>query len=176
LAHLTLFHGNTEKVIDDTIAAGKCLSQYKSTGPKHYLGDGYYFYDDPEQARIWALMKVTRNPIYLGQPWAVLKCEVEVEDGKIFDLDKRKEQDFFFEEMLKIHIQIQSGDLEVECYRDTYLCNHLANILGIEMFTKTFPYKDKKEIVTPIFSNVRPKEFPITRHFRTEKQYCFLAK
>lgn len=172
MSRFTLYHGNTEKVIDDIVSAGSCLSNYKSTGPQHYLGDGYYFYDDPAQAKIWAIMKVTRNSKHLGQPWAVLKCEIEIDDDKIFDLDKREEQDFFFEEMLKMHIQIRSGNLEVESYRDTYLCNHLSNILGIELFIKTFPYKNKVEIVTPVFSNIKPVEFPITRHFRTEKQYC----
>lgn len=67
----TLFHGNTEKVVDDIIKARQLLPIYKSTGPKHYLGDGYYFYDDSLQAKVWALMKVTRNEKYKDQPWAV---------------------------------------------------------------------------------------------------------
>lgn len=172
MAKLTLYHGNTKKVIDDIISAGRCLTKYKSTGPNHYLGDGFYFYDDPLQAKIWAIMKVTRNPKYYREPWAVLKCTVEVDDERIMDLDKREEQDFFFEEMLKLNHQIKSGNLEVEYYHDTFLCNHLAHIIGIDLICKTFSYRDKKEIVIPIHSNEKPKSFPITRHFRTEKQYC----
>jgi len=47
MAIYKLYHGNTEKVVDDIIKAGQLLPIYKSTGLDHYLGDGYYFYDDP---------------------------------------------------------------------------------------------------------------------------------
>lgn len=172
----TLYHGNTKKVIDDIINAKQLLPIYKSTGPKHYLGDGYYFYDDPVQAKVWAIMKVTRNEKYKGKPWAVLKCEVEVDDDKIFDLDNRVQQDFFFEEMFQLQQQIKNGELEIEQYRDTFLCNHLARILNIDLFSKTFPYLDKGKIVPSLFSNENPKLrgdlVSYTRHFRTETQYC----
>lgn len=136
----TLYHGNTEKVVDDIIEPGQLLPIYKSSGPDHYLGDGYYFYDDPVQAKVWAIMKVTRNEKYRGQPWAVLQCTVEVDDENVFDLDHREQQDFFFEEMYQMKKLIENGAIEVEQYKDTYLCNHLAGILDIELFIKTFPY------------------------------------
>ena len=72
LAIYTLYHGNTESVVDEIVHSGVLLSEYKSTGPNHYLGDGYYFYDEALQAKVWAIMKVTRNEKYKGHPWAVL--------------------------------------------------------------------------------------------------------
>ena len=121
-------------------------------------------------------MKVTRNERYKGQPWAVLQCTVEVDDEKVFDLDNREQQDFFFEEMFHMQKQIENGELDVEHYRDTYLCNHLALILDIDLFIKTFPYVDKGRVVTPLFSNEDPRKranlIAYTRHFRTETQYC----
>lgn len=176
MAICKLYHGNTEKVVDDIIKAGQLLPIYKSTGPDHYLGDGYYFYDDPIQAKVWAIMKVTRNEKYKGQPWAVLQCTVEVDDEKVFDLDNREQQDFFFEEMFHMQKQIENGELDVEYYRDTYLCNHLAHILDIDLFIKTFPYVDKGRVVTPLFSNEDPRKranlIAYTRHFRTENNWC----
>lgn len=169
----TLYHGNTETVISDTVSAQKLLDKYKSIGDKHYLGDGYYFYHDLSQAKVWAHLKVTRNENYRGQQYAVLKCEVEVDDDYVMDLDNRDEQDYFFAEMKRLKIQLDNRSLGIEQYCDTYLCNHLSTQLSLTMLTKTFPYKDKFDSFRPLFSNTRPPYGPynITRHFRTEKQY-----
>jgi hypothetical protein len=78
------------------------LDEYKSIGDKHYLGDGYYFYHDLSQAKVWDLLKVTRTEKYYGQSIGVLKCVVEVDDDCVMDLDNRDEQDYFFAEMKRL--------------------------------------------------------------------------
>jgi hypothetical protein len=172
LKKLTLYHGNTEAAIDEIISNGGFLSKFKSVGDKHYLGDGFYFYDDIEQAQVWAIMKVTRNQKYLGYNWSVLQCEVQMEEEQIFDLDKREEQDFFFEGMLRLQQESSMKSIEIENYCDAYLCNHLAKTLDLKLLTKTFVYKDKHRTFPPLFSNNHTKSpYVITRHFRTEKQY-----
>jgi hypothetical protein len=171
LRKITLYHGNTELVIDQIVTAKCFLPKFKSLGDKHYLGDGFYFYHDEDQAEVWAQMKVTRNLKYSGNNWAVLKCEIAINDDTFMDLDQRADQDFFFKEMFKLNGLLQSGSLEIENYCDSYLCNHLANILDLSVLTKTFAYKDKRDIFPALYSNIKSAPYTITRHFRTEKQY-----
>jgi hypothetical protein len=168
---LILYHGNTESAINEIIGKDKIPTKFISKGETHYLGDGCYFYDDPIQAQVWAIMKVNRNYKYKGQNWAVLKCVIEYDDDNYFDLDKREEQEFFFDEMVRLNDQILKKGLDIEEYNDAYLCNYLTNRLGLEILTKTFVYKDKHKTLPTLFSNVKASPSSITRHFRTEKQY-----
>jgi len=171
LIALTLYHGNTESAIDE-IHNTSCFSEkFKSIGERHYLGDGFYFYNDPVQAEVWAKMKVNRHTTYLGQNWAVLKCSIQVKEEQYFELDNREEQEFFFLEMARLQDQLQTRQLEIDEYNDSYLCNHIAGITGVELISKTFSYIDSKEIYSPKFSNDKVPPYSITRHFRTEKQY-----
>lgn len=164
-----LYHGNTEKVVNEIVKSNQLLDKYRSEGDSHYLGNGFYFYDDPVQAMVWAKMKVKNR--YKDQRWAVLECVINVEEEGILDLDKRDEQDFFFSEMKRLDEEIKEKDLEIIDYNDSYLCNHLANMLELSLITKTFVYKDMFNTFPPLFSNRKSKPYLITRHFRTEKQY-----
>lgn len=168
---LTLYHGNTESAIDEILNTSCFLEKFRSIGERHYLGDGFYFYNDPVQAEVWAKMKVNRHTKYLGQNWAVLKCFIQVKEEQYFDLDNREEQEFFFLEMARLQDQLLTRQLEIDEYNDSYLCNHIAVITGVELISKTFSYIDSKEIYSPKFSNDRVPPYSITRHFRTEKQY-----
>lgn len=168
---LTLYHGNTKKAIQEIISGHHFPDKFKSTGDAHYLGDGFYFYHDPIQAEVWAKMKVSRNPKYLGKDWAVLKCCVAVEEDEFLDLDNREEQNFFFSEMIRLYEQLGARRLELIEYNDAYLCNHIASITGVVVISKTFPYVDREEVFPPKFSNDKVPPYSITRHFRTEKQY-----
>jgi hypothetical protein len=168
---LTLYHGNTKRAIDEIVNAQCMMEKFRSMGDSHYLGDGYYFYHDPIQAEVWAKMKVSRNPKYSGEDWAVLKCGVELDEDQFLDLDNRDEQDFFFSEMIKLYEQLGANQLELFEYNDSYLCNHIASITGVQLITKTFPYVDKSEVFPSRFSNEKVPAYSITRHFRTEKQY-----
>lgn len=168
---LTLFHGNTKSAVDEMVEAQTLLEKFRSTGDSHYLGDGFYFYHDPIQAEVWAKMKVNRKPKYQGEDWAVMKCDIKVEEDLLLDLDNREEQDFFFSEMLRLYEQLEARQLEMVEYNDAYLCNHIASITGVQIITKTFSYMDRGEIFPAKFSNERIPPHSITRHFRTEKQY-----
>ena len=168
---LTLFHGNTKSAIDEMVGAQQLLEQFRSRGDAHYLGDGFYFYHDPIQAEVWAKMKTNRNPKYQGENWAVMKCEIKVEEDLLLDLDNREEQDFFFSEMIKLYEQLERRQLELIEYSDAYLCNHIASITGVRLIAKTFSYIDKEEAFPVKFSNEKFPPYAITRHFRTEKQY-----
>ncbi|MUG71335.1 hypothetical protein [Paenibacillus validus] len=174
MIELTLYHGNTESAIDQIVLAQTLLPHLKSTGDEHYLGDGYYFYHDDTQAKVWSIMKVTRNEKYREENWAVLKCTVRINEDHYMDLDLREHQDFFFQQMLRLNSEISEKKLDVDEYHDSFMCNHLANILNLHLISKTFPYKDKQEVLPPLFSNHRSKPYGITRHFRTEKQYCVI--
>ncbi|TKC16740.1 hypothetical protein [Robertmurraya kyonggiensis] len=169
---LILFHGNTESAINEIINSGNIPEKFISKGDTYFLGDGFYFYNDSIQAKVWAKMKVSRNTKYIGQNWAVLKCEMFYNEELFLDLDKREEQNFFFDEMVRLNDQILAKDLEIEEYNDAYLCNHLTNRLDLEILTKTFVYKDKHKTLPTLFSNKKNSPYSITRHFRTEKQYA----
>jgi len=67
LIALTLYQGNTESAIDEILNNGCFSEKFRSTGERHYLGDGFYFYNDPIQAEVWAKMKVNRHTKYIGQ-------------------------------------------------------------------------------------------------------------
>ncbi|WP_139305779.1 hypothetical protein [Paenibacillus sp. GP183] len=108
------------------------MEKFRSTGDSHYLGDGYYFYHDLVQAEVWAKMKVSRNPKYSGEDWAVLKCVVDLDEDQLLDLDNRDEQDFFFSEIIKLYEQLGANQLELFEYNDSYLCNHIASITGVQ--------------------------------------------
>lgn len=166
-----LYHGNTERVVADTLDAQRLLDQYKSIGDKHYLGDGHYFYHDNVQAEVWAKMKVTRNKKYLGDRPAVLQCVVEIDDDLVMDLDNREEQEYFFTEMKRLKHELDKNQLGIVQYCDAYLCNHLSERLSLGMLTKTFVYKDKFKAFDALFSNQSRISYGITHHFRTEKQY-----
>ncbi|MCD9020242.1 hypothetical protein [Cohnella silvisoli] len=168
---LTLFHGNTQSAIDEMVNARQLLEKFRSTGDSHYLGDGFYFYNDPIQAEVWAKMKVNRNPKYFGENWAVMKCDIKVEEDRFLDLDNREEQDFFFSEMIRLYEQLETRNLELMEYNDAYLCNHIASITEVQLISKTFPYLDREEAFPSKFSNDKVPPYSITRHFRTEKQY-----
>ncbi|MDC3418744.1 hypothetical protein [Aquibacillus salsiterrae] len=172
----TLYHGNTKQAIEDMVENNSLLEKYKSSGDKHYLGDGFYFYNDLKQAEHWAKMKVTRNQKYKGQKWAVLECIVEYEEENCLDLDQREEQEFFFYEMRRLDKQIKEKELDIDEYCDAYFCNHLGGRLDLVILSKTFVYKDKHKIFPPLFSNVRSEPYSKTRHFRTEKQYVLRDK
>ncbi|MFF2482385.1 hypothetical protein [Paenibacillus sp. NPDC058071] len=139
------------------------------------MGDGYYFYHDEVQARVWANMKVTRNENYKNENWAVLKCIVYLNEENYMDLDLRENQDFFFQEMHRLKLELEKKQINIKDYNDAFMCNHLSNILALDMLSKTFPYKDKKDNFPPFFSNQKSKPYGITRHFRTEKQYCIVS-
>ncbi|CAM3425007.1 hypothetical protein PALU110988_21910 [Paenibacillus lupini] len=175
MLEIILFHGNTESVIDQTVDSQSLLPAYKSSGDKHYLGDGYYFYHDEEQAKTWAMMKVTRNEKYKHENWAVLKCKIRVNEENYMDLDLRENQNFFFEEMHRLKLLLYNRQISIQEYNDAFMCNHLANILVLELISKTFSYKDKHDSFPPLFSNQKSKPYGITRHFRTEKQYCIVT-
>lgn len=168
---LTLYHGNTKRAVEEIVSTKCFLEKFRSTGDSHFLGDGFYFYHDPVQAEVWARMKVNRNPKYLGEDWAVMKCTVSVDEDNFLDLDNREEQDFFFSEMVRLYEQLEARKLELVEYNDAYLCNHIASITGVQLISKTFPYIDREEVYPPKFSNERFPPYSITRHFRTEKQY-----
>ena len=171
MAKIILFHGNTESAIDKIIACKEIPEDLISKGENHYLGDGLYFYNDPIQAEVWAKMKVTRNIKYKGQNWAVLKCEIEYDEDLFMDLDRRVEQDFFFNQIVKLNNQILKNDITLEEYNDAYLCNFLTDTLEVGILTKTFVYKDKRNVFPTLLSSVKAPPYSITRHFRTEKQY-----
>lgn len=38
---MILYHGNTEKAINEILEEGMLLDKFKSYGDKHYLGDGF---------------------------------------------------------------------------------------------------------------------------------------
>lgn len=176
MGKITLYHGNTEKAINEIIEEGMLLDKYKSSGDKHYLGDGFYFYNDLKQAEHWAKMKVTRHEKFLGQNWAVLECLVTYDEYHFLDLDMREQQDFFFREMKRLDKQIKEKELEINEYSDAYFCNHLSKILDLVMVSKTFVYKDKHNIYPPLFSNIKSEPYAKTRHFRTEKQFVIRDK
>jgi hypothetical protein len=172
---ILLYHGNTESAVDEIVRANKLLDKYKSIGDKHYLGDGFYFYEDVVQASVWAKMKVKRK--YKGTRWAILECKIEVEEDEFLDLDKRDEQDFFFLEMKRANERVNNGSIsskdksEIMEYSDAYLCNYIADMLQLSLLSKTFVYKDMFKTYPSLFSNKKSSPYLITRHFRTEKQY-----
>ncbi|HEU4965661.1 MAG TPA: hypothetical protein VFV52_17770 [Bacilli bacterium] len=171
MASLVLFQGNTRSAIEHMVSQQTLLGKYESKGDKHYLGDGFYFYEDFFQALVWVKMKVTRNMKYLGQPWGVMKCEIEFDENSFADLDEREEQNFFFAEMVRLRREIASNNLVIAEYSDAYLCNHLSKILDLSILAKTFVYRDKHNSFPTLFSNDRSQPYSITRHFRTERQY-----
>ena len=173
---MILYHGNTEKAINEILEEGMLLDKFKSYGDKHYLGDGFYFYNDLKQAEHWAKMKVTRSKKYFGQNWAVLKSSVTYDEEYFLDLDFREQQDFFFNEMKRLDKQLKEKELEVDEYSDAYFCNYLSRILDLVMVSKTFVYKDKHNIYPPLFSNNKSSPYAKTRHFRTEKQFVIRDK
>jgi hypothetical protein len=149
------------------------VEEFRSKGERHLLGDGSYFYHDPDQARVWATMKSRRHKRHNDTYWAVLECSVYIENDYFIDLDLRNEQDTFFDFMKDVNRKLSLAygvEMAVDSYTDAALCNYIAEIAGAKVIAKTFPYEGG--ILPTYFTNRRPREGSgFTCHYRTERQY-----
>ncbi|TGA96327.1 hypothetical protein E4665_15800 [Sporolactobacillus shoreae] len=169
---LTLFHGTLE---DDAINILKERRFDFSSGDKHLLGTGIYLYEDVNHAEVWARMKAK----HFRKIPAVLELNIEINDEKYFNLDYREPQDDFFNARCSFFKKINSGkkhDKEkVDAYyTDSKFCDFLVGLSGDELLAKTFVYVNKNDrpLVPVRYTNQKQTDRNITRHFRTEKQFC----
>lgn len=171
MAEIILYHGTVESKAIDIISEQKFND---SDGEKHYLGRGIYLYDDLEQAIVWAKLKrndLRKKGIY--DRYAIIECIVDIELEEIFDLDKRAYQDFFFKERNNYINLIKNASLEYTYYNDRNFFNFLFDTADVQIISKTFPYIHPKEKqVRYLLSNDKTTHRDVTRHYRTEKQYC----
>lgn len=79
-------------------------SKYRSD---HWLGQGVYFFDDPDKARWWATDISSQNP---GCGSVVYKALIEAPDKKVLDLDDNSQLDHFMTEIMDY-----LGEIKKEC-------------------------------------------------------------
>jgi len=166
---ITFYHGTIEEY-GRKIYEGESF-QF-SDGEEHLLGKGVYLYDDPKHAAVWAKMKAKYNS---GKAM-ILKVMVDVNEDDYLDLDSRDGQDFFFQQRdIFFAYTMDKGVQNIKnYYTDSQFCDFLVQITSDTMFSKTFVYihpRDRNKI--PVrHTNQKQTDRNITRHFRTEKQYC----
>ncbi|HWK24752.1 MAG TPA: hypothetical protein VNS08_17190 [Ureibacillus sp.] len=143
-----------------------------SDGEKHLLGKGVYLYKDPKHALVWARMKAKSE----GSKPMILRVTVDVNEEDYLDLDSRDGQDFFFEQRdVFLALTKDKGITYIKnYYTDSHFCDFLVQRTSDTMLSKTFVYihpRDRAKI--PVrHTNQKQTDRNITRHFRTEKQYC----
>lgn len=167
---LFLYHGTIEKYAIDDIGKQKI---FHSAGENHYLGDGIYLYSDPLHALVWASMKTKRyqKNKESAKP-AVLEVQIDIPEENHMDLDQREFQDIFFEYREK-YLKLLKQSSEIKYYTDSHFCNFLSARIAAKMISKTFVYIHPKEDQLPVLnSNNKDTNVGITRHYRTEKQFC----
>lgn len=75
--HYTLYHGTKYSNALKIIEMSKFIPKNKDT---HYLGQGIYFYDNPNNASRWI------KGYYKGFVGAILRVEIDVDDKDVLDL------------------------------------------------------------------------------------------
>lgn len=160
---MILYHGTTEMRVFEIFREGKFNH---STGEKHYLGSGIYFYEDLSQAIVWAKLVSKRDQ----RPPCVIKATIKVNDDQYMNLDYRDDQDLFFK-FRKKYIESYMKHFDAEYYNDSLFCDFLAKRFFVKMMSKTFVYIREPQIPV-LLSNQKWTNRNITRHYRTEKQYC----
>lgn len=133
------FHGTSveyaEKIIDTTeLKPGNLRND-------HWLGQGAYFFrEDPEQAKLWAMNRYARTP-------AILKTIIKTNNKDFLNLDTRSGLNYF-NSFIKNEVKprIQSGEVEIELQTDKkeniknifrcFFCNELPN--EIKAIQRTF--------------------------------------
>ncbi|MCM2979230.1 hypothetical protein M3592_28025 [Priestia aryabhattai] len=165
----TFYHGtiepNGEKIYDTQ-------SFLFSDGEKHLLGKGIYLYKDPIQAKVWARMKAD----YEKSKPVILEVEVDVNQDDYLDLDIREHQDFFFRQRKQFLTKIKEKSLtHVQAhYTDSHFCDFLVGRTNDTIVAKTFVYAlpHESRAIPVRYTNQKQTDRNITRHYRTEKQYC----
>lgn len=164
------YHGTTEEAGTEIYNTQTFIF---SDGEEHLLGKGIYLYEDPIQARVWARMKAK----YEKAKPLILAVEVEeIDENSYLDLDKRENQDMFFQQRKAFLKTIKEKSLThiEEYYTDSHFCDFLIERTDDTMVAKTFVYVLPNEVnqVPVRYTNNKETDKNITRHYRTEKQYC----
>lgn len=163
---MILYHGTTDYAAVDILSSEEVTF---SKGDKHYLGEGIYLYADPYHALTWATLKAKSKKL---NPF-VFQFDVEVVEDEFMDLDLRKDQDFFFQRRREYIRAIEVKELNRDYYNDSQFCDFISEYFGVKMLAKTFVYVHSKDSDLPVrYSNQKDTDYNITRHFRTEKQFC----
>ncbi|PFW00286.1 hypothetical protein COL08_00765 [Priestia megaterium] len=145
-----------------------------SDGEEHLLGKGIYLYEDLDQAKVWGITK-SKSDKYAGSKPILLEVEVDFQEDYYLDLDSREGQDFFFDQRNTFFYLVKDKNiLKVKnYYTDSHFCDFLVDKTSDTMLSKTFVYIHKKSRQMPYrHTNQKKTDRDITRHFRTEKQFC----
>ncbi|MGX4607603.1 hypothetical protein [Priestia sp. JNUCC 25] len=108
----------------------------------------------------------------------VLEVEVDVDVNKddYLDLDTRSNQNFFFKQRQEFLSKIKDKSLtHVEShYTDSHFCDFLVRRTNDTIVAKTFVYAlpHENKVIPVRYTNQKKTDRNITRHYRTEKQYC----
>ncbi|WP_139492173.1 hypothetical protein [Brevibacillus dissolubilis] len=164
---MEVFYHGTVRSFADEIVRTQRLGY--SGGEQHFLGNGVYLYKEQLQARVWAEMKAKSR---MSEP-VVLRVGVCVPGLEYLDLDLRANQDEFFYWRQQYLKKLGLPGAQHPYYTDSHFCDFISEVLSVNMLAKTFVYVHKKEQQLPVLhTNQKQTNRNITRHFRTEKQYC----
>lgn len=93
MIEFTAYHGTSEASCRNILHGG----WQPSIGIRHWLGDGIYFFENEEDAWVWA------RRIRTG---TVLAADIRVKDDRMFDLDKQEHLDIYIEQA---HLVLQKA-------------------------------------------------------------------
>lgn len=166
MKNITLYHGT------DLDAAELILKEKKfvwSPNKEHWLGNGFYFYDDLSLAKWWTTKPTKKFGIKINKP-AILKCEITYNEEEICDLGKYEDYNFFLENYFDYYEwYLKNGPKErvnYKTHRCAY-CDFFKDRFGYEMLIGNFYLPDQ-----PYLSEHYPDFVKAIGLPYIEKQYC----
>lgn len=130
------FHGTTVKNADQIIKD----TFHPKRRENHWLGQGTYFFDDRDLA-IWFPSASLKNK---GKDIAIIKVELEVEKEQLLDLDKIRDINKFYSEILML-LEKTKGKIvfkEDSHYNLCFLLDLYKKVFGIKIVKFTFRVKN----------------------------------
>lgn len=161
MIELILYYGNSRHVINRVIETQALLPSLIIPGDtdRHGLGDGYYFH-----SYAWQAAEQNKNK---SNDWAVLQCKVHVHEDSFMDYDLPENRQFFSRELERLKAVAERKGLSIASFSDISMCNHLSNILELELVSKSFSRSGRRGISYLLSPEPHESHPP-------EKQYCIL--
>lgn len=148
-------------------------SMNASIGDKHWLGDGYYFYDQLFWAYRW-IRNMFKEPESkddiikfedLISKYIILKANIKVDSGRVFDIDNDFEHKCIFK---KFSEKLEQSKEFSERFKNQKISDGV--VLNI-MFSE-YKYIDKYDVVIALFIDKKQNNIKTRLGNVLEKQIC----
>lgn len=134
------YHG-TRLTCGQSILSKKCF--HLSIGDRHWLGDGVYFFENLEEAKLWG-----RHVLQDAKDAVVVRAKIASEDGRVLDLTSLGDLEYYVDFLQSVRKKIQNKVKPgVKMHIDGYAINMLCGAGAAELFDVVrapFPSHSKK--------------------------------